>query len=52
VAEKINEKNLAIERQKQKDMEELKAMQDQSSDVLSNINNENAVAKMVSKYNE
>jgi len=33
-------------------MEELKAMQDQSSDVLSNINNENAVAKMVSKYNE
>lgn len=33
-------------------MEELKTMQDQSSDVLSNIGNPNAVAQMVSKYNE
>lgn len=33
-------------------MAELKTMQDQSSDVLSNLNDEKAVAQMVSKYNE
>ena len=43
---------MAIEIQKKKDMAELETMKEQSSDVLSNLNDPNAVAKMVSKYNE
>ena len=38
--------------QKKKDMAELETMKEQSSDVLSSLNDPNAVAKMVSKYNE